>query len=65
MTENQVKFGKRDQIEKFQMVQCKNCGRTMKELSLNAPEGVINDKLNEFSELRCSECKQPYAKTIY
>lgn len=56
MTENQVKNGQRDQIVKFAMDFCPICHKRLFEFLLNAPLGIVNNKNQEFSAIRCTSC---------
>ena len=62
MTENQVKNNQRDQIVKFAMDFCPICHKCLKTLEVNAPLGIVNNKNNEFSCLKCSSCENELIK---
>ncbi len=66
MTYEQVVNHKKDPIEHVRNLEyCPKCGRTLMELDLNAPNGIINDKNDEFPSLRCTSCGFVIAPKIY
>ena len=69
MTESQVKYHKKDSIEKIGcMEECPVCHKSLKELDLNQnSKGVINEHLAKFPSLRCSNpnCGVIIAKNVF
>lgn len=65
MTYEQI-HGQRDQISKIGgLEECPRCHKSLKELDLNAPNGIVDSHLNELPNLRCSSCGFVIASQVY